>query len=116
MTDDYKELHEMAQKLSLPAKPRWYDRNGCPHWQPPPKDLRKYMRKIRCQACGKIFRVCLVHPVYKNYSNKFNTDIPRDWYYGDPPSHPGGEWKPGWWKGGWGKVCSGVTMTSERAK
>jgi len=117
MLDGYEEIWGMAKKLGLPAKPLWYDLNGCPRWKEPEEDLKKFVKPIRCQACGQMFMVCLVDDVYRSYGQgiydhiRFSGKLPRDWHYGDPPTHPT-QWTPGWWEGGWNTVCMGVTMTS----
>jgi len=117
MHGGYEDIFEMAAKLNLPPVPKWYDKYGCPHWQEPPKELRKYIRIITCQKCGQILTVCIVDPVYHHYE-PFEPQVPDDWQYGDPPNHPGvGMWDTfHWWEKGWDVICSGVTMTSDPVK
>jgi hypothetical protein len=119
MLDHYEEIFEMAQKLGLPQKPIWYDVNGCPRWQEPEKRSKMFVKGIRCQACGQLFRVCLVDAIYKGYGRsflehaQFSGKIPRGWHYGDAPAHPTPEhWGPDWWKKGWDVHCMGETMNS----
>ena len=120
MMDSYDEIFEMAQKLGLPQKPLWYDLYGCPHWKESRREgLERFIKPIRCQACGQVFRVCLVDAVYRGYGRGiiehmlFSGKLPRDWHYGDAPAHPTPDkWGPDWWKGGWDVHCSGETMNS----
>lgn len=119
MYDGYEEVFEMAQKLGLPQKPVWYDANGCPRWQEPKEKLARFVKGIRCQACGQIFRVCLVDGIYRSYGHNyiertlFHGKLPKGWHYGDAPNHPAPEkWGPDWWTKGWDVICVGVTMNS----
>jgi hypothetical protein len=119
MLDGYDESFEMAQRLGLPQQPLWYDLHGCPRWQPPEEQFKRFIKGIRCQACSQTFRVCLVDGVYRSYGRgifehaQFSGKIPRGWHYGDAPTHPAPDkWTPDWWKGGWDVTCMGVTMNS----
>ena len=119
MLDGYEEIWEMAEKLGLPQKPLWWDVNGCPRWKDPKEELRKFVKLIKCQYCGQEMPTCLVDDVYRCYGKTFvdhvffSGKLPRDWHYGDPPSHPRpDQWGPKWWNGGWDAVCTGVTMNS----
>lgn len=116
MKDFFEEVHGMAKQLGKPDKPLWYDVYGCPHWEEPREEIKKFIRKIKCQECGQVFDVCPVHPVYRNYGDYGAVDkLPGEWHYGDPPCHPRNpeDWKTNnWFKKGWMIVCGGVTMNS----
>jgi hypothetical protein len=119
MLDGYSEVFAMAQKLGLPQQPLWYDLHGCPRWERPEKKLEKFVKGIRCQACGQKFRVCLVDGIYRKYGHgiyesiHFSGSLPRNWHYGDAPQHPTPDkWGKDWWEGGWDAHCVGETMNS----
>jgi hypothetical protein len=120
MLDGYEEIYRMARKLNLSVHPAWWDLYGCPRWEEPQKKYLKFIKAIRCQACGQVFMVRLVDDVYRHYGRSLITSIifsgklPKNWHYGDPPSHPSKreDWGKLWWSGGWDMICMGTTMNS----
>jgi hypothetical protein len=60
MHSDYADI-----RSRIAEEPTWYSLMGVPRYGEPPEDVRAFVKRIRCQACGKIFKVCLVDEVYK---------------------------------------------------
>ena len=120
MLDGYEEIWKMAKELGKPIRPLWWDMYGCPRWEEPKKELKRFIKLIACQYCSQKFAVCLVDDVYRQYSREryqgifFSGKLPKHWHYGDAPSHPPKKemWDTQWWDGGWDTHCTGTTMTS----
>lgn len=109
MFDSYDDI-----KKRIAEKPTWWDVHGVPRYGDIPEDMRPFVRRIKCQGCGRVFKVALVGNVYKNYGDEtfdfvsvlWDVEIegerepalykpvyrepeaiPEDWHYGDPPAH-----------------------------
>lgn len=135
MFDPYDDI-----KSRIDEKPYWYDVHGVPRYGDPPDKLKPFIRKVKCQDCHMVFRVCLVGGIYPTYGgvsfryepvtykplmmrdgvhdvpDTFKAvyvkhgEIPEQWHYGDAPDHDSPDAKPG--AKGWDKHCVGVTMNS----
>lgn len=102
MLPDYKDI------TSRLGQPLWYDRHGVPRYDPFHPDMCDvyanyvaYM-EIRCQACGKCFKVAVDRSKYDWLERQVefpSSDSEGDFYYGDPPIH--------------GDGCAGNTMSCE---
>lgn len=121
MNDAYEDI-----KSRIKEQPTWYDVYGAPRYGEIPDDLKEHIRRIKCQSCGQVFTVCLVHAVYHTFRAEMfdfvpvsyetvqlrgrsyrlpalyrcvvtERGVPNHWHYGDPPCHG----------------CVGDTMNSE---